>query len=31
LLHALGLDVAVRDLELVVRPADRATAELMSG
>jgi hypothetical protein len=31
LLHALGLDVAVRDLDLVVAPEDRAAAEAAAG
>jgi hypothetical protein len=31
LLHALGLDVAVRDLDLVARPQDRAAAEAAAG
>jgi hypothetical protein len=31
LLHALGLDVEVRDLDLVARPADRARLEAAAG
>ena len=31
LLHALGLDVAVRDLDLVARPQDRGALETAAG